>query len=497
MKKILCLMISVLFLFSSCKNTDKPIDNSSTPEKPPTTSGLSSISIPYVEADSINPFSSYSSINIAVLPLIYDSLVSVNNQFEAECLIAEKIERSSETTITVSIKKDIFFSDGTPLTADDVVFSFNTLKVSRGHFSEKLSEISSVAKSDQDTVVFTLREPSRYGENCLDFPIACKASGTGLPIGSGRYILSYKDKKPVLTANKNHSLYKDFTVNEIGCYPIPDNDSLFLAIKTGNVNIIPSDLSLGTYVGTFCQSETVPTSNLVYLGVSGSGAAAESKIRQYISAAIDRSVIVSAGSLLSSIETSLPLFPKTPEIFRTNLNSTKADSKLLSEIKTDKMFTTEKGGKLHYSGEQVKIRILYSEESSEKKAFAGTISAQLSSVGIDTELVGKSYADFKTSVAAGDYDVYIGETKLMGSLNFSKLLTDAEFGLSATPSLLESYAAFNTYKASAEDFLNTFSSELPFIPIMYKSGSVSFTKSITEKVETSVSDSYKSIQYLK
>ena len=484
-------------MLSSCKRTEDPVSDSSSPDQSAEATGLNSISIPYVEDDSLSPFTAYSSINIAALPLIYDSLVTVNNQFEAECLVAEKIERSSETAITVTLRNNVFFSNGNRLTPDDVVFSFNTLKNSGSHFPKKLAEIASASKSGDNTVVFTLGSPSRYAENCLDFPIAEKASGTTNPIGSGRFILSYSGKTPVLTANKNHFRYKNFTFEKLNCYPIPDNDSLFLAIKTGSVNIIPSDLSLGTYVGTFCKSESVPTSNLVYLGVSGTGSAAESKIRQYVSAAIDRSATVSSGSLLSSVETSLPLFPKNDEILRTNLNSISKNNAKLSELKLDKMFTTQKGGKLHYKDKQVTLRILYSEESSEKKAFATTLSAQLSSVGIDTELIGKSYNEFKASVAAGDYDLYIGETKLTNSLSLSNLLTNKEFGLSPSQTILDLYSNFNTYKTSPKEFLEAFSSELPFIPIMYKSGSVAYTKSATAKIETSVSDCYKSIQNLK
>lgn len=497
MRKITAIVLAFLLILSSCKNSEDPAGNSSEIASGDNrTSSLQSLSIPYIENDSFNPYTVYSSVNSAVIPLLYDSLVVVNNSFEAEYSVAEKIERTSATALTVTIKDNIFFSDSNKMNAADVVFSFQNCKTKGSYYPEKLSGISGATASGDRTVVFTLSAPDRYIENCLDFPITEKIAGIDNPVGSGRYTLSSNGDAPVLKANQNHFKVSDYTFDTVTCVAIPDNDSLFYAIKTGMVNIIPADLSLGTYMGSFCLTKNVSTGNFVYLGVSENGIMAEPPVRKYISACLDRSVIVSSGSSLASTETSLPLFPKIGEVFELNLNKTVKDTAAIEALKAEPSITFGDGGKLHYNSQKVTVKLLYSEDSSEKKAFASTIAAQLSAAGIETELVGKNYSGFLSSVAAKGFDLYIGEIKLTNSLSLSSLFDSAKFGLSVSPEIRASYTSFCSGETKTADFLNTFNESLPLIPIMFKSSTVAYSKNIVSTVIPMVSDSYFSLQNL-
>ena len=57
----------------------------------------------------------------------------------------------------VSIRNDVKFSDGTPLTANDVVFTFETAKNS--HSVVDLTNVKRIAKLSDDQVQFILEEP--------------------------------------------------------------------------------------------------------------------------------------------------------------------------------------------------------------------------------------------------------------------------------------------------------------------------------------------------
>ncbi len=494
MKRLIALFLALMVVFCSCKNS------SETPSKGETNNegsseSLSELSIPYISNDSFNPYNVYSSVNIAVIPLIYDSLVLVNNNFEAEMLLAEKIEKNA-STITVTLKNDISFANGKKLTSSDVVFSFRYLKAKNNYYKEKLSGISSAVAKGENTVVFTLSTPDKKAVCNLDFPITEQVSGTASPVGSGRYILSSKDNSPILIANEKNQKMKKATLKEIKLVSIPDNDSLFYAIKTGDINIVPSDLSLGEILGSFCEIKNVNTSNFVYLGVSDNSILNNRLLRKYVSAALDRNVIVSSGNYISSIESSLPLFPNSGAVFSLNLNRAEKDKALIETIKADNSITFS-DGKLNLNSKKVTLRLLFCEDSSEKKAFANAIALQLSAAGIDVTLEGKNYNAYKSAVQNKNYDLYLGEVKLSNSLSLLPLMDSSEFGLFVSSDLKNSYVSYCNDQLGEKEFLAGFNEDLPFIPIMFKSSTLAYSKGITKGISPRISDSYYNLQNLK
>jgi peptide/nickel transport system substrate-binding protein len=75
-------------------------------------------------------------------------------------LVAKSFEVSSDgKTMTLPLRDDVTFSDGSKLTADDVVFSFNRVKNLKGNPSFLLDGVTATAK-DAATVVLTSEKPN-------------------------------------------------------------------------------------------------------------------------------------------------------------------------------------------------------------------------------------------------------------------------------------------------------------------------------------------------
>ena len=67
--------------------------------------------------------------------------------------------------------KNTVFTDGSPLTANDVVYSYNLARASSTIYASNLYEVSSVAAADTYTVVFNLTRHDPFFVKLLDFPI--------------------------------------------------------------------------------------------------------------------------------------------------------------------------------------------------------------------------------------------------------------------------------------------------------------------------------------
>jgi len=110
--------------------------------------------------DSLNPF-----INKGVaeenIGLIYDTLTrrSLDEPFTEYGLLAEKIEKAPDNSwVRFYLRKEARFHDGHPVTAEDVVFSFETLiKHGAPLYKAYYSDVSKVEAEDSRRVRFTFK----------------------------------------------------------------------------------------------------------------------------------------------------------------------------------------------------------------------------------------------------------------------------------------------------------------------------------------------------
>lgn len=95
---------------------------------------------------------------------VLESLLAPNLEtFELEPVLAESYEQSGDgLTIRFKLRPNILFSDGQPLTADDVVFTYNTIMnpgVNAAPLRSYFGNVKSCAKIDNRTIEFKLSEP--------------------------------------------------------------------------------------------------------------------------------------------------------------------------------------------------------------------------------------------------------------------------------------------------------------------------------------------------
>lgn len=171
----------------------------------------STFKLSYTQADSLDPFAARTLNNQVLSQLVFESLFDLDENFKASLNIASSYEYEDRKTLVVGITAGLQFTDGTVLTADDVVSSFNAAKDS-AYWGSSLGEIDSCRARSESEIVFSLNAPDPYAHNLLVFPIVSSESSGNYPIGNGRYYYADENGETVLKANTQNGFQPHITV---------------------------------------------------------------------------------------------------------------------------------------------------------------------------------------------------------------------------------------------------------------------------------------------
>ena len=175
-------------------------------------------------------------------PLIQSTLTVTNTDLTIGYDLATDYTVSEDgLTWTVTIRDDVKFTDGEPLTAEDVAFTYNTVKESSS--VNDFTMLDYAESSDDTTVVFHMTRPFSIWpytmaivgivpENAYD-----SATYGYNPIGSGRYILKQWDRGQQVILEANPDYYGDAPEMEQVTILFMEEDAAFLAVQAGEVDL--------------------------------------------------------------------------------------------------------------------------------------------------------------------------------------------------------------------------------------------------------------------
>ncbi len=174
--------------------------------------------------------------------IFYSSLLKINKDIETENdLAADYIVSDDGLEYTFYLRDDVKFSDGEPLTAADVVFTFETAKETGA--SVDLTMLDEVEALDEYTVKFTLNKPySPFVRTvALQGIVAEHAYGDGYasnPVVSGPFVVKQLDVGQQLIVEPNTYYYgEQSSFDQITFLNIDEETALTYA-QSGIVDVI-------------------------------------------------------------------------------------------------------------------------------------------------------------------------------------------------------------------------------------------------------------------
>ncbi len=117
------------------------------------------------EVDSFNPFNGYQATSYEMWALMYDYMVgySMEDMSPAPALATEWDTSEDGLTWTFDIREGVEWSDGEPLTAGDIAYTYNRILdggPEAGNWGTYLTSVETVTAPDDTTVVLELERPN-------------------------------------------------------------------------------------------------------------------------------------------------------------------------------------------------------------------------------------------------------------------------------------------------------------------------------------------------
>ena len=527
-RKLICAILALLMICSvaGCKKGGKNNNTSEVkpPEVKPTNQKMQLI---YCLSDTFNPYTAATAINRELCGLLYDSLIKLDNKFNPVYGLAQDVQiENKKCTVTL---RDALFSDGSAVTADDVVYSFKLAKASKTEYASKLYEIESASAKGGKTVVFSLTKNDVYAANLLDFPVLKAGSEDNTdadgvlhpPMGSGRYVLNAE--KDVLVRNENY-YGKKGSVPNINLINAPDAESLSHYVEIGATDIYFTDVSDGTIVRMSGKKTDINLTDFVYIGINEENEILSNlEIRYAISSALNRQNICQTAYYNNAVAASGFFHPDFEPVKSLQNIKKSSDFKIAIENleKIGYNSLNSSGYRVNASKKHLALTLLVNSENPSRLKAAEMIANQLKQVGIELRIIKRNYADYMTMLKNGDFQLYLGETRLTANMDFSELLLPGgaiAFGRTerkpekdkdastkdestdktdenptepvAPATAAQIISGFYEGTYSITDVASVLLTELPVIPVCYRNGLLFYDPDVVNLSKASKSDVY-------
>jgi peptide/nickel transport system substrate-binding protein len=195
MRRIFSLLLMACLLLSGCAPQSEYIPNGGglyedgatvPPTQPEDSDGLI---LAYDPKASLNPLVSQSITNRTLFSLVYQGLFLVDRKYNPEPVLCKSYAVSPDMRTYTFYLEAAAFSDGSALTAQDVVSTYKAAQKS-GYYAGRLNHMKSISVGADGAVVITLDTPMENLPLLLDIPIVKDGqTQAAFPLGTGPYTL--------------------------------------------------------------------------------------------------------------------------------------------------------------------------------------------------------------------------------------------------------------------------------------------------------------------
>lgn len=345
-------------------------------------------------------------------PLIQSTLITTDADLEFVNDLATSYKCSDDgLTWTFTIRDDVRFTDGEPLTASDVAFTIKGVAASTAGTAD-LTMVEDAEATDDTTVVIKLSKPF----NALLYTLAVvgivpeHAYGPdygGNPVGSGRYMLEQWDRGQQVILKANPDYYGEKPLMERVVVVFMEEDASLAAAQSGQVDVAYTsaafaDLAPRGYSLLACASvdsrgislPCVPAGSTASdNGIDypvGNDVTCDVAIRQSMNYGLDRqasvnNVLNGYGTVAYSVSDKMPWYSPDMECAY--------DRDLAIRLLDEAGWVPGGDGIREKDGLRASVELYYAAGDSTRQALSADFANQMRELGIEVNIHGASWDD--------------------------------------------------------------------------------------------------------
>ena len=384
------------------------------------------LTLAYYPDRSMNPLIGVNISNRLLMSLMYQGLFATSNKdVTYPILCASWKVTPNNMNYTVYLESNATFSDGTPVTVEDVVATYAAAKAG-GYYAGRFTHIINVEATDDGGILFQTDTPYQNLPLLLDIPIL-KASEVEAehPLGSGPYIYSEGLGGAHLRKDLDWWCQKKLTVyaDSISLVEATDQGQIRDEFQFGDVGLATANPMSDSFEEYRCDYELwdVETGVFLYLGVNVTFSDYFNKedktLRKALTYAIDRQGLIERNYHGLAHAATLAISPASPYY----------NENMASKFHYDPMkFIDMLSGWTPLKDEdnqEKKLVLLVNTDDSARLRTARDIADTLTELGVPCgtlEYGNSTNPTYEVVLRANNWDLVLGQTKLPPNYDLSE-----------------------------------------------------------------------------
>ena len=446
--------------------------------------------------DTINPLITNNKEVINIGKLIFEPLVTINEDYKAELCLAKECTQVDETTYLIKIDNSVRWHDGSAFVAKDVQFTIDRIKEGNSIYATSLQDVTSIEVIDASTLKIYLSRDIPFFEYNLTFPILPSDYYLGedfytsekIPLGTGMYKISKIEGSNIeLVKNKDWRKIDeiDSKIETVNVRLYSSMGEAYKILKLGNIEVLnTSNLNYQDYTGTIGFNVTeFKGREYDFLALNCQSEILSNKeVRKALSYAIDKTAIVN-NVLNGTYYTSDYPLDYGSFLYQNVAGSSGYNPEQVNTSLTENGWSIRNGiWQKNVDGRYIRIQLnlVVNSDNSTRLQVANNIKEQLAQVGIEINIQEVSADTYNEKLQNRDYDIILTGvynslspdlTSFFGENNYSNYINDDVINMLQRASTI---ADENELKSMYQSIYDRVQDDMPIISL-YRNKNITLT----------------------
>jgi peptide/nickel transport system substrate-binding protein len=421
--------------------------------------------IAYSPVSSFQPLTDTLRHNDHIARLCYEGLFELDETFTPQPLLCTAMETEDNITFRFTLREGVFFHDGSPLTAADVVYSAELARQEGNPYAARLACVAGVYAADGRTVTVEMNRAVWNAAALFDFPIVREVTSSVAP-GTGPYRMTVSGEGNYLIASDTWWREKPLPVSRIDLVAAESADKLVYSFQYGYIAMLPADLweTFSPGISSGFEQVSFPSGIVQFIGINtGREPLDDPELRRALALALDRQGAIDAVYGADAVAAALPVPPASPFYSHPAAERYRRDPEAAAGIMAS-------------CAQAPELELVVSLENAARVQMAEAAAESFRAAGFVVTVRALIWQDFQQALSDGDFDLCYAEANPARNYDPREFfLPGGAFSFGGSEAILETAALLDTAdpyapdgSAALEALWDAVYGELPMLTVCFR-----------------------------